>query len=207
MSDDDEPLRSLRRSLNCSEPTGSRCGRRPTTWTWICSTSYLLGRLGEPPLNVVVLADRDRLDATLDSLPPERITSLGPVNRRWLLRGARLGTGRFHPKSYLTVTGSIGRRCSSGSGNLSINGLDAGREVFTVFAAGTPHGDAAIRTWMNWMRHIVAPSTTRSSPSASATSRLASPENRTRCPRSSIPPLWHNLELPLADQFCQHVLL
>ena len=166
--------------------------------------SYLLGRLGEPPLNVVVIADRDRLDATFDSLPPERITSLGPVNRRWLLRGARLGTGRFHPKSYLTVTGQS-VTLLVGSGNLSINGLDAGREVFTVFAAGTPHGDAAIRTWMSWMRQIVRQSTTRCWPSGSATSRLASP----RTDSVSVvgdSPLWHNLELPLADQFCQHVL-
>ena len=107
---------------------------------------YLLRRLGDPPLNAVVLADRDRLDDTLDAIPPERLDILGPVNRRWLLRGARVGTGRFHPKSYLAVTARTAKLLV-GSGNLSTNGIDAGREVFTAFVAGTPHGDAAIATW------------------------------------------------------------
>lgn len=165
---------------------------------------YLLGRLGEPPLNVVVLADRDRLDATLDSLPPERVNSLGPVNRRWLLRGVRIGSGRFHPKSYLAVTGrSV--ELLVGSGNLSTNGLDAGREVFTVFRAGTPHGDAAIRSWLSWMRQIV---------SVLDDTMLAERFNdlEARIPRTESvsvvvdSPLWHNLKVALADQFCEQVL-
>ena len=66
---------------------------------------------------------------------------LGPVNRNWLLRGARIGAGRFHPKSYLSVT-QRGARLLVGYGNLSTNGIDIGREVFTAFVAGTPVGDA-----------------------------------------------------------------
>jgi hypothetical protein len=64
---------------------------------------YLLRRLGDPPLNVVILADRRCVDETLAAIPPERLDLVGPVNRRWLLRPFQLGTGRFHPKSYLVV--------------------------------------------------------------------------------------------------------
>ena len=165
---------------------------------------YLLGRLGEPPLNVVVIADRDRLDATFRATPAERVSNLGSVNRRWLLRGARLGTGRFHPKSYLALTGrSV--KLLVGSGNLSTNGLDAGREVFTSFAAGTPDGDAAIRSWLNWMRRIVRDldDTLLAERFSDLEARLPRPDSLTAVVDS---PLWHNLDRPLADQFCEHVL-
>ncbi len=165
---------------------------------------YLLGRLGDPPLNVVVLADRDRLDATLGSLPPERLPNLHPVNRRWLLRGARLGSGRFHPKSYLAVT-ARSALLLIGSGNLSTNGLDAGREVFTSFAAGTPSGDAAIRTWMSWMRSIVSElgDTLLAGRFTDLEARLPRPDSLSAVVDS---PLWHNLDRPLAEQFCERVL-
>ncbi|MFE6507626.1 hypothetical protein ACFVDI_05685 [Nocardioides sp. NPDC057767] len=167
-------------------------------------SGYLLGRLGEPPLNVVVLADRDRLDTTLEALPSERIVTLGSVNRRWLLRGVRLGAGVFHPKSYLALAGrSV--KLLVGSGNLSTNGLDQGREVFTSFSSGDPTGDAAIRTWVTWMRRIV---------NELGDTRLAErfTDLETRLPRSDSitvvadSPLWHNLDRALADQFCERVL-
>ena len=165
---------------------------------------YLLGRLGDPPLNVVVLADRDRLDATLDSLPPERLPTLHPINRRWLLRGARLGSGRFHPKSYLAVT-ARSALLLIGSGNLSTNGLDAGREVFTTFAAGTPSGDAAIRTWLSWMRRNVSEvgDTLLAGRFSDLEARLPRPDSVSAVVDS---PLWHNLDQPLAEQFCERVL-
>ena len=47
------------------------------------------------------------------------------VNRRWLLRGAQLGAGRFHPKSYFAVTPTKATLLV-GSGNLSTSGLDEG---------------------------------------------------------------------------------
>ncbi|TFV91151.1 hypothetical protein [Blastococcus sp. CT_GayMR16] len=165
---------------------------------------YLLGRLGDPPLNAVVLADRDRLDASLDAVPPERIEILGPVNRRWLLRGVRVGPGRFHPKSYLTVTARTAKLLV-GSGNLSTNGIDAGREVFTAFVAGTPHGDAAIRTWRSWMRRLI-----NAVDDTLLAERFTDLEQR--LPKLSGPsavadsPLWHNLDRPLADQFCDTVI-
>ena len=165
---------------------------------------YLLGRLGDPPLNAVVIADRDRLDTTLDAVPPERVNILGPVNRQWLLRGARIGAGRFHPKSYLAVTPRTAKLLV-GSGNLSTNGIDAGREVFTAFVAGTPHGDAAIRTWRGWMRRLIdaVDDTLLAERFTDLEQRLAKPPGPTGVADS---PLWHNLDRPLADQFCDTVL-
>lgn len=165
---------------------------------------YLLRRLGDPPLNVVVLADQERVDAALAAIPPEQLASLGPVNRRWLLRGMRMGTGRFHPKSYLAVTARTARLLV-GSGNLSTNGIDAGREVFTSFAAGTPVGDAAIGTWLDWMRRLViaADDTALAERFTDLESRLPTSTG----PAPVVPsPVWHNLDAPLGNRFCDTVL-
>jgi hypothetical protein len=165
---------------------------------------YLLGRLGDPPLNAVVLADRDRLDASLAAVPPERVDVLNPVNRRWLLRGVRIGGGRFHPKSYLSVTARAARLLV-GSGNLSTNGIDRGREVFTAFSGGTPHGHAAIGTWRAWLRRVVD-----AVDDTLLADRFADLEERLPKPAAPIAvvdsPLWHNFDRPLVDQFCDHVL-
>ena len=98
-------------------------------------SEFLLARLGDPPLNVAVLADHRRLAASLERIPAERADTLAAVNRRWLLRGVR-ASGAFHPKSYLAVTGSQATLLV-GSGNLSAGGLDEGKEVFTTFRSGT----------------------------------------------------------------------
>lgn len=160
---------------------------------------YLLGRLGDPPLNAVVLADRDRLDATLDAVPPERLHIVAPVNRRWLLRGARVGAGRFHPKSYLAVTARTAKLLV-GSGNLSTNGIDAGREVFTAFVVGTPHGDAAVRTWRSWMRRLIdaVDDTLLAERFTDLEQRLPKPSGPTAVADS---PLWHNLDRPSPSSF------
>ncbi|MDX3354820.1 hypothetical protein PV703_16210 [Streptomyces sp. ME01-24h] len=158
---------------------------------------FLLARLGEPPLNIAVLADHQRLTTSLARIPAERVDTLAPVNRRWLLRGVRI-SGAFHPKSYLAVTGNRATLLV-GSGNLSAGGLDDGRESFTTFRSGTPVGDAAIDTWRSWMRRLVGivGDTTLAArfqhlvgqipPAAGATQHLPSP-------------LLHNLETPIAGQ-------
>ena len=89
---------------------------------------FLLPRLGEPPLNVVVLADASRLAKSLARVPLEQVDSLASVNRRWLLRGVRIGTALFRPKTYLTVTARTATLLV-GSGNLSENGINGGREA------------------------------------------------------------------------------
>lgn len=165
---------------------------------------YLLPRLGNSPLNVVVLADRDRLDSTLASLPSERLATVNPVNRRWLLRGIRLGSGLFHPKSYLAVT-SRSVTLLVGSGNMSASGLDAGREVFTSFDGNTAHGYAAIRVWLGWMERLVTESedTMLSERFRHLKARLPQLGRLTEVVDS---PLWHNLDRPLGDKFCEQVL-
>jgi hypothetical protein len=158
---------------------------------------YLLRRLGEPPLNAVVIADQRCLDNTLER-SVDRLDLLAAVNRRWLLRSVRLGHGRFHPKSYLAVTGRSATLLV-GSGNLSHHGIDTGREVFVTFRSGSPTGDAAIATWRTWMRQLIA---------TIGDIRLAErfTDLDARLPASIgpglivEPPLLHNLSSPLADQ-------
>lgn len=165
---------------------------------------YLLRRLGDAPLNAVVLADQRRLDESLATVPAERLDTLGPVNRRWLLRGMQVGSGRFHPKSYLAVRGRTATLIV-GSGNLSTYGIDGGREVFTSFTSGTPVGDAALATWRNWMRRLVGASgdTLLAERFADLEQRLPDLEGLAAVADS---PLWHNLTEPLGPRFCSAVV-
>jgi hypothetical protein len=164
---------------------------------------YLLRRLGDPPLNIVVLADRQHVNHTLESIPPDRLDLVTAVNRRWLLRPTHLGTGRFHPKSYLAVT-SRTARLLIGSGNLSTTGLDGGREVFTSFTSGNPVGDAAINTWRLWMRRLVV-----HIEDVRLAERFADLEERLP-PSQQLSvivdsPLWHNLDVGVAKQLTDHI--
>lgn len=158
---------------------------------------FLLARLGDPPLNIAVLADHRRLTASLERVPAERADTLAMVNRRWVLRGVRTG-GAFHPKSYLAITPDL-TTLLVGSGNVSIDGLDEGREVFTAFRSGTPIGDAAVATWRSWMRRLVGlvSDTTLAERFRDLEGRLPSP---TSGPAVMVSPLLHNLDLPIADQ-------
>lgn len=179
--------------------TGAATALWATTYTIDLGllNEFLLPRLGDPPLNVAVLADQRRLTASLERIPAERADTLAAVNRRWLLRGVQTG-GAFHPKSYLAVTGS-GATLLVGSGNLSAGGLDEGRELFTVFRAGTSVGNTAIAAWRSWMRHLVA----EVSDTALA-ARFQDLERRIPPPPSVAPavssPLLHNLNTPIAGQ-------
>lgn len=159
---------------------------------------WLLPELGAPPLQVTVLADRDRLAASLARVPPEQHDTFDRVNRRWLLRGVRAGSGRFHPKSYLSV-GRHDARLLVGSGNVSRDGLGAGNELFVAFESSTDVGDAALSGWVRWMSRIV-----------DATGDLSLRARFERL-RELLPPLpdataegaaqlWHNLDESLLDQ-------
>jgi hypothetical protein len=158
---------------------------------------FLLPRLGDPPLNVAVLADQRRLAASLERIPAERADTLSAVNRRWLLRGVQAG-GAFHPKSYLAVSRS-GATLLVGSGNMSAGGLDEGRELFTTFRSGTPVGNAALGAWRSWMRRLV-----RLVSDTTLAGRFQDLETRIPPPPSVAPavpsPLLHNLDISIADQ-------
>lgn len=163
---------------------------------------FLLGRLGDPPLNIAVLADHRRIAAGLERIPAERADTLAAVNRRWLLRAVRTG-GAFHPKSYLAVAGSRATLLV-GSGNLSAAGLDDGREVFTTFRSGTPAGDTAIAAWQAWMRRLVSyvGDTTLAERFQDLESRIPLPP---AVAPAVPPPLLHNLDTPIADQLAMAV--
>ena len=163
-------------------------------------SEFLLPRLGAVPLNATVLADDRRLAHSLSRTPPDRLEGLATVNRRWLLRGVRARGPAFHPKSYLSVAGRSATLLV-GSGNLSVDGLDEGREVFTAFRAGTAEGDRAIAVWQSWMRRLV-----RRLDDPILTARFADLEERLPAPERDAPDtvasqLLHNLDVPLADQF------
>jgi hypothetical protein len=165
---------------------------------------FLLGRLGDPPLNVAILADHRRLAVSLDRIPSERADTLASVNRRWLLRAVRPGGQAFHPKTYLVVT-SARTTLLVGSGNLDARGLDEGREVFTTFRSGTPVGDAAIGSWRAWMRRLVEQvgDVTLAQRFQDLESRLlASHQTLTLAVQS---PLLHNLETSISSQLASAI--
>lgn len=165
---------------------------------------FLLRRLGDAPLNVVVLADEQRLAESLGRISADNVNALASVNRRWLLRGAPVGNGAFHPKTFLAITR---RRVKLlvGSGNLSRNGLDGGCEVFTEFNSGTTIGNAAIAAWRTWVRRIV-----EMIGDITLASRFKDLEQRFPAIPSLATavsdPLLHNLERSIAEQFVKKVL-
>lgn len=159
---------------------------------------FLLGRLGDPPLNIAILVDPERLASALERIPAEKVSQVAAVNSRWLLRDCRYGSGRFHPKSYLAVT-STRATLLVGSGNLSTSGLDEGREVFTEFVSGTDEGNAAIRVWQSWMRRLV-----QQIGDTQLAGRFADLEAKLSAAAEPMDVgdavLLHNLDSPLADQ-------
>ena len=158
---------------------------------------FLFGRLGDPPLNVNVLADYRRLLATLERIPSERADTITSVNSRWLLRGIRPSGQAFHPKAYLALIGTKALLLV-GSGNLSSSGLNDGYEIFTSFLSGTSVGDSAIVIWRNWMQRIVE---------IIGDTMLAERFRKFNdclpalLPPPTLMPLLHNLDLPIVDQF------
>jgi hypothetical protein len=157
--------------------------------------SFLLPRLGDPPLNVVVLADQHKVDKALLAIPHDEAWRLRRTNRRWLLRPMN-GGGAFHPKTLLTVTRDRAILLV-GSGNLSLNGYERGHETFTEFSSLTPDGRSALTTWLSWMNDLVRATgdrtlTRRFDHLTETLPSLAS--------GSDASPLIHNLREPILDQ-------
>src|SRR5690606_5759082 len=93
---------------------------------------YLLRRLGDPPLNATVLVDFASLARTWDAIRAEEAWRVQRVNRLYLVRSAGRTRGRFHPKTYFFANSKEGVLLV-GSGNLSLAGLEEGKEVFSRF--------------------------------------------------------------------------
>ena len=76
------------------------------------------------------------------------------ANRDYLLRPVLFGTGAFHPKTYLLGNASEGVLLV-GSGNLTMGGVERGREVFSAFRSTKPDDVGSIRGWRQWMDGII----------------------------------------------------
>ena len=163
---------------------------------------YLLRRLGGPPLNAVLLADHWKLGEMWDRLDPEEHYLARQANRLYLMRGIEVpGGGAFHPKTYL-----FARRDEAtlvvGSGNLTRQGIDAGKEVFTAFDTRTEQGLSTLRAWAAWIGRLVA-----GADDEQLTRRFAA--LREQCPwmvgMIGATPFAVNEERPLLDQFAEQL--
>ena len=139
--------------VNAFRPTVEACWITTYNLDLGLFDGFLLSKLGDPPLNVVVLADGLRHDRALEAIPADEAWRTDRINRRWLLRPVH-HTAAFHPKTLLFVEPST-TTLLVGSGNLSDSGLDSGCEVFTTFTSSNEEGRAAIAAWVRWMRDVV----------------------------------------------------
>lgn len=116
---------------------------------------FLLRRLGNQPLNAVILADEENVTQALAGLTEVDLHVAFNANRRYMLRGARTPSGgRFHPKTYFL---SSRRRTVLliGSGNLTRPGLDRGREAFCAYDAANEADVGVIRAWAGWIGELI----------------------------------------------------
>ena len=127
-----------------------------TTYTFepVFFESFLLPRLGEPPLNATILADAYRYADALQDLSTDAPWRSTRANRDYLIRGVVVTDGAFHPKTYL-FGNEAGGRLLVGSGNLAMSGLETGKELFAAFESSEPAGLAATRAWRAWMDDLV----------------------------------------------------
>lgn len=114
---------------------------------------FFFRRIGEPPLNANILVDASRIEALWADWQTEP-WRLGRINRDYLVRSVRLPAGAFHPKTYL-LAGKTSGNLLVGSGNLTINGMLEGKEVFSEFSSTTEEGASAIAAWAEWMSQLI----------------------------------------------------
>jgi hypothetical protein len=132
-------------------------------WTVCWMTTYtfeppfletvLARRLGEPPLNTVVLADQDRLSRTWAGIGPGERWSIRGAGRTYLIRGVALPAGVFHPKTILLANDREGVLLV-GSGNVGFGGFDNGKEIYCRFHS--EQDGPAFASWREWMNELVA---------------------------------------------------
>jgi hypothetical protein len=116
---------------------------------------YLLRKLSQNTINAVVLADHGKISEVWEHLPANEHYLARRVGSRYLLRGVQVpGGGAFHPKTYLLVRASDATLIV-GSGNLTRDGIDGGREVFTSFSTEREGDLPSLRAWAAWMSRLV----------------------------------------------------
>lgn len=114
--------------------------------------AFLLRRLGDPPLNVVVLADAQRLADTWSSIGVHDVWRVPGVNRRYLVRGFARAAGAFHAKTILLANEKRGLLLV-GSGNVGLGGLESGHEVYAQFNSND--GLEEFAAWREWIADLV----------------------------------------------------
>jgi hypothetical protein len=117
--------------------------------------SFLLPRLGEPPLNATILVDAKRLADAVQDLAGDTPWRGARANRDYLVRGVAPTRGAFHPKTYFFGNYRTGVLLV-GSGNLTMSGLESGKEAFTRFDAADPADLGSIHAWRDWMESLVS---------------------------------------------------
>ncbi len=116
---------------------------------------YVLRKLSQNTLNAVVLADHYKVADVWEHLPANERYLARRVGSRYLLRGVQLpGGGAFHPKTYLFVRAGDATLVA-GSGNLTRDGIDGGREVFTSFSTERDADLPSLRAWAQWMSRLI----------------------------------------------------
>jgi hypothetical protein len=117
--------------------------------------TFLLRRLGEPPINATVLVDQGRLAAMWQRMDPSDTWRIRRANRDYLVRGVDWQGGSFHAKTVL-LGNEKGGTLLVGSGNVGLAGLDHGREIYARFSWSQPADSNAFAAWRSWMELIVA---------------------------------------------------
>ncbi|MBA2557022.1 MAG: hypothetical protein H0V12_06710 [Chloroflexi bacterium] len=116
--------------------------------------AFLLRRLGEPPLNVVVLADFGRLGHQWQQIGDEERRWIRRANREYLLRGVSPSGGAFHAKTIM-LGNQRGGQLLIGSGNIGLSGIENGREVYSAFDSTLESDGGSFAEWREWMGDLV----------------------------------------------------
>jgi hypothetical protein len=126
-----------------------------TTYTFDPSFfgTFLLPRLGDPPLNVMVLADFQKLSEAWAQFDLDELHAVRAANRSYVLQPVQVG-GAFHAKTVLLANAREGVLLV-GSGNLGLHGVEQGNEVFSRFEWRDENQDAAFGAWRRWMDALV----------------------------------------------------
>lgn len=134
-------------------PQWSVCWATTYTFHPAFFETFLLRRLGEPPLNTVVFADAGRLARLWADIPPDEAWRIRGANREYLVQPVAVG-GAFHPKTILLANDRHGLLLV-GSGNVGEWGMERGREVFARFDSSNDDDLPSFAVWRSWMGQLI----------------------------------------------------